>query len=317
VGQARTGLEAVDMASTLRPDLITMDVQMPGMDGLAATREIMTHTPTPIIIVSSLARERDNHLSLEATRAGALMVLPKPEGPGGDSFQAQRSQLIAMTKAMAQVKVVRRWQRASAAPERLRNNAAKGGRARLVAIATSTGGPAALHEILSGLDALFPAPILVVQHIARGFVNGLANWLDTVTALRVKIAEPGELPLPATVYIAPDDYHLGVDHDARIDLSTAPPIGQFRPSGTFLFESVAAVLGGDVAALILTGMGNDGVAGLQAVRERGGRIAAQDEASSIVYGMPGEAVKAGLADTVLPLAEIPAWLVRQCTGGAP
>jgi two-component system chemotaxis response regulator CheB len=172
-----------------------------------------------------------------------------------------------------------------------------------VAVATSTGGPAALQTVLSGLQARFPVPIVVVQHITPGFTTGLVDWLDSVCPIRIQLAQHGEVLRAGTVYLAPDGRHLGVS--GRIaELSDAPPIGGFRPSGTFLFESVALAYGASAIAVILTGMGEDGVTGLRAVRRAGGRVIAQDEASSVVFGMPGAAIAAGLADVVLPLDAI-------------
>ena len=320
VSQAKDGIEAVAMADRLRPDLITMDVQMPGMDGLSATQAIMTRFPTPIIIVSSQADLRQAELSLEATRAGALIVLPKPVGPNAPGFAAQRDQLVSMAKAMSKVKVVRRWSstgdRVLTPPSMPRISERTSGRqrAQIVAIAASTGGPAAIRDILATLPKEFPVPIVVVQHIAKGFVGPLAHWLDGAGPLRVTVANEGDALRPATVYIAPDDSHLGVAASRSgaltVALSKEPPIGSFRPSGTHLFESVAAAAGAGVVAAILTGMGDDGVRGLQAVRLAGGRVIAQDEASCVIYGMPREAVRAGIVDIISPLSDIAGHLTQ-------
>jgi two-component system chemotaxis response regulator CheB len=181
-------------------------------------------------------------------------------------------------------------------------------------VATSTGGPAALHRLLSDLPGDFAAPVLVVQHITHGFTAGLADWLNKVSALHVKVALDGE-PLAAnTVYLAPDDRHLGLGDRRTVSLSAAPAVGGFRPSGTFLFESAARVFGAAAVAVILTGMGEDGVAGLQAVRRAGGPVIAQDEKSCVIFGMPGAAVAAGLADLVLPLDAIAPRLVELVSG---
>jgi two-component system chemotaxis response regulator CheB len=173
-----------------------------------------------------------------------------------------------------------------------------------VASATSTGGPAALQRMLAGLPGGLPAPILVVQHITVGFTDGLAAWLGSISPSRVKVAQEGEPLAAGTVYIAPDDRHLGVSDRGAVALSDAPPIGGFRPSGSHLFESVARAFGPSAVAVIMTGMGEDGVAGLRAVRQAGGRVIAQDEDSSVVFGMPRAAIAAGLAHVVLPLDDI-------------
>ena len=317
VGQAKNGLEAVELAKRLRPDLITMDVHMPVMDGFTATKEIMVEAPTPIIIVSSSASERDVGLSFNALRAGALMVIPKPDDPGSPQFNGRQEQFLAMAKAMADVRVVRRWSRPPApggvppARPRPRPTGAVG----LVAIAASTGGPAALQRILADLPADFPVPILVVQHIARGCTGGLADWLGASCGLRVKVATPHEPLAPRTVFLAPDDRHLGVGDGQRIAVLDAPPVAGFRPAASFLFESAARALGPAVAAVILTGMGSDGAAGLEAVRAGGGYVIAQDGASCVVNGMPAAAVEAGVVDAVLPPEDIALRLVGLVRGG--
>lgn len=307
VGEARNGDEAVALAESLRPDLVTMDVHMPGMDGLTATKEIMIRAPTPIVIVTSSARSRDVEASLATLRIGALDLLQKPSSPAAPDFEATAKRLVAAVKAMSQVKVVRHWRQGpSPAPTpRVPPSTAPGTpaelRARVVAIASSTGGPAALQQVLSALPAGFAAPILVVQHITSGFTSGLARWLDSSCTLRVKVAEADEALAPGTVYIAPDDRHLGASDKATVVLSGTAPVGGFRPSGTFLFESVARAFGASALAVILTGMGDDGVLGLHAVRKAGGRVIAQDEPSSVIFGMPRAAVEAGLANLVLPI----------------
>ena len=320
VGEATTGREAVEMTERLLPDLITMDVQMPVMDGLEATKQIMVRSPRPIIIVSSTARGDDVELSLEAMRAGALMVLPKPEGPSTPGFDADRRQLVSMVRAMSQVKVVRRH--GSVAPFSADTppqhpvwivpprsaSARSSALIKLVAIGASTGGPAAIRTILADLPRDFPVPILVVQHIAHGFTAGLAHWLGGDTPLRVKVAEFGERTEAGTVYIAPDDRHLGCQLDGagdiRIKLDNAAPVGAFRPSVSYLFQSVADTLGAAALGVILTGMGDDGVAGLRVMKACNARVFAQDEASSVIYGMPREAARAGVVDAVLGLNSI-------------
>jgi two-component system chemotaxis response regulator CheB len=309
VGEAVHGAEAVEMSSRLRPDLITMDIHMPVMDGFTATKHIMARSPTPIIIVSSSTSGPDVEHSLNAIQAGALMLLPKPDNPASSRFDYRRTELVTMAKAMASVKVVRRWNSAPvAAPPRPQGHA--GGTVRIVAIAASTGGPAALHRIFSSLPRDFRAPIVVVQHITAGFIGGLADWLRGSCPLEVSVAEHGEELRPGHVYLAPDTRHLGVTSTGRIAISDEPPRNGFRPSGDHLFESVAAAYGSSVAGIVLTGMGADGVEGLRSVKAAGGHVLAQDEASSIVYGMPKEAVAAGIVDAVLSLDDMAPRLVH-------
>jgi len=168
-----------------------------------------------------------------------------------------------------------------------------------------------MHRLFSGLPGDLPVPVLVVQHMAPGFVGGFAAWLNSVTPLRVKVAEDGEPLGPGVVYLAPDVRHLGVSTDSRVVLSDKLPVEGFRPSATFLFESAAESFKASVLAIVLTGMGEDGVAGLRAVREAGGRVYAQDEASSVVFGMPRKAVEAGLVDAVLSPEDMAARVMEE------
>lgn len=302
VGEAANGLEAVELTVRLKPDVVTMDVRMPVMDGLAATEEIMTVAPTPIVIVSGSFDRRDVELSMNALRAGALAVLPKPSGPAAPGFSEECRQLVATVKSMAAVKVVRRW-RGRSPVEPTPRSIPRSAPPAVVAMAASTGGPAALQRILSSLPADFPVPVLVVQHIAAGFVGGLTDWLDAASFLRVKVADDGEPLLAGTAYLAPDGRDLGVSDRGRASL-TGPRTGNSWSSATSLFDSVANAYGSSTLAVILTGMGRDGLAGLLAVKRAGGRVIAQDEETSVVFGMPGAAVEAGVADLVLPLGSI-------------
>jgi two-component system chemotaxis response regulator CheB len=302
------GASAITRAVELSPDLIIMDVHMPIVDGLDATKEIMREAPTPIVMVSGSASTRDVALGLSAMQAGALMLMGKPRSPAAPEYADDCRQLLSMGKAMAAVKVVRRWGGGAAAkhgqPQPSAETAAGSRRVRLIAIGTSTGGPAALHRILIDLRAGIPAPIVVVQHMAHGFIGGLAKWLGANIALRVVVASDGDTLMPGTVYVAPDDAHLGVGADGRVALSHSAPLGGFRPSVDFLFDSFGRVYGAGLLAIILTGMGQDGVEGLRTVKARGGRVIAQDELSSIVFGMNGKAIENRLADEVLPLDTI-------------
>jgi two-component system chemotaxis response regulator CheB len=314
-GEAKDGVEAVELVQRLRPDLVTMDIQMPRMDGLDATRRIMTEVPTPVVVVSTLV-ERDIQTSMAALRAGALAVLQKPVGPESPDFDAESRRLRDTLKAMAEVKVVRRWPERTAppSPPLVPVPTPVVQRPAVVALAASTGGPAALHRVLSELPADFPVPLLVVQHIALGFSQGFATWLGTAGPLPVKVAEDGETLLPGHVYLAPDDRHLGLYGEGRAEVSRGAPVHGFRPSATWLFRSVARAHGPRSLAVVLTGMGQDGLEGVRELREAGGYVLAQDEPSSVVYGMPGVVVGAGLAHEVVPLPSIAARLLQSVRG---
>lgn len=317
VGEARSGREAIELATELRPDVLTMDIEMPEMNGLEATRAIMQRAPVPIVIISATANSRETSLSLDATEAGALAVLGKPGAPGTAGFEAQRDQTVSTVKAMAQVKVVRRWQARPArpTPSRLAEFEVPTPSPRVLAMAASTGGPAVFHQIINALPAGYPVPVLVVQHIASGFTEAFAEWLDSGSRVRVKLAAAGEPATGGTVYVAPEAQHMGLDAEGRIVLDPSGPIGGFAPSATYLFTSVAGSAGAACTAVILTGMGSDGVDGLRHVRSAGGCVLAQDEETSIVFGMPGEAIRAGLASAVLGTPAIIERLLVHANGG--
>jgi two-component system chemotaxis response regulator CheB len=317
VAEAHDGAEAVDLVERQRPDLVIMDVHMPVLDGLEATKQIMIRAPTPIIIVSAVTR-RDVDLSLSATQAGALLALPKPENVGGINFEARGAELRAMARAMAHVKVVRHWSsHVNPLPQpapRPRRRALETPQA--MAIAASTGGPPALRRILMDLPRTLPLPILVVQHIARDFTAGFAEWLAASCALRVKLAEDGEHLTDGVVHVAPDDAHLGVSRDGRVVLSNEPPIAGFRPSATHLFASAGRAYGPRLLAVVLTGMGSDGADGLEEAHAAGAYVIAQNETSSVVYGMAAEAVRRGAVDVELPIERIADRVLAIMSGGA-
>lgn len=306
-GVASSGAAAVELVKRLRPSVAAMGIALGNPNGFDTTKQIMIEAPTPIVIIADHDDVRQVEISIRALRAGALQVLSLPEEEGG-AGPALRS-FLSTIKALAEVKVVRHWPRGhlqKPAPSHLE---AKPRKVRAIGIAASTGGPAALQRILSDLPADFPVPILVVQHIALGFIEGFVDWLQTVCSLVVKIATDGALLLPHTVYFAGDRAHMGIAGNSRIVLDDGAPIGGFKPSASFLFRSMADSFGEAGVGVMLTGMGQDGIEGLRALHVAGGRVIAQDEASSIVFGMPGAAVKAGLTDDVVALPGISAKLM--------
>jgi len=308
VGVARNGEEAVRLAHRLQPDVITMDVHMPGMDGYETTRRIMTETPRPIVMVSASFDKSERDMTFNALKSGALSVLEKPtmyDPPEVYDY------LIHQLKLMAEVKVVRRWAAPAAksggtrpfaaSPALARNGQTK---TRLVAIAASTGGPGMLAQILGQLPADFAAPIIIVQHITPGFGESLAQWLNQQTPLTVRLANPTDEPQPGQVLIAPDDQHLTINSLGVVALNRQPSLHGVRPSADYLFESAARVFGATAIGVILTGMGSDGAAGLLQLRQAGARTIAQDEQTCVVFGMPAVAIKLGAAEQVLPVGKI-------------
>ncbi|MBI5330618.1 MAG: chemotaxis-specific protein-glutamate methyltransferase CheB [Betaproteobacteria bacterium] len=313
VGRARNGREAVTLTHELKPDLVTMDIRMPVMDGFDATRMIMATQPLPIVVISSSVDDEELRITFRAIEEGALAVIEKPRGLGHPDFERVRRELVETVRAMAEVKVVRRRRPQPGKAIFQTRTPRRGVRYEAVGLALSTGGPQALSTLLSGMPVGYPLPLLVVQHISPGFVGGLVSWLRGQTLLEARLAETDMPLLPGTVYVAPDGHHLEA---ARTEgglvarLSLAPPVDRFRPSATALFHSLARCCGASAIGGIFTGMGADGTEGLIALHRAGGHVFAQDEDSAVVYGMPGAARAAGCVDQVVPLARIPTHLIE-------
>ena len=309
VGEAGDGKRAIELCQALRPDVVTMDMMLPVMTGLAATEYIMAHCPTPILIVSSSTNRGELFKTYDALAAGALEVLEKPQGNASDATWGQR--FITTVKLISRVRVIThlraRLGTLGRAQVRRHEEPSPAGRQRLeiVAFGASTGGPGAVVEILRTLPDSFPLPVLLVLHIGEPFGAAFADWLDRQTSHRVSYARDGDVirDRPGEVLMAPPDFHLVV-RGGRVRLTVDEERHSCRPSVDVLFESIAGEYGPAAVACLLTGMGRDGAAGLLAVRRAGGMTIAQDEATSIVYGMPREAVVLGAAESVLPLGQI-------------
>lgn len=316
VGQAKDGEEAVRLTCELKPDVITMDIHMPVLDGFETTKRIMVESPTPIVIVSASTMVREVAAGMKALRAGALALVRKPPGPDSTDYETAARELVETVKCMADVKVVRHYGGRSTIqspteapkPKQLSPKLRPTSQSKILAIAASTGGPPAIQQVISSLPADFPLPILVVQHMAKGFTNGFAVWLDSVVALDVKVADDQERPLPGTVYVAAEGFHLELRNEQAIKLSPCEAGERFCPSADRMFRAVGETFGEASIAVILTGMGDDGVDGLQILKQHGGRVIAQDRATSVVFGMPGSAIEAGVVDQVSPLDHISAMI---------
>lgn len=319
IGTAKDGEEAIKEVRDKKPDVVTMDIHMPKMDGFEATRVIMETCPAPIVIVSASWDPREVEKTFMAMEAGAVAAIRKPVGIVHPHYENQARELIQLIKLMSEVKLVRRRSRAKLPGDMpgiplISESLPAIKDIKAVTIGASTGGPPVIETILSGLPNDFPAPILIVQHIASGFVRGFADWLANSSRISVNIAVQGEFFLPGNAYIAPDDVHMGVEIDGKIILSKCEPENGLRPSVSYLFRSVAEVFGKSSVGILLSGMGKDGAYELKTMREKGAITIAQDKASCVVYGMPGEAVTLGAAMHVLAPEAI-VFLLRRLMGG--
>ena len=314
VGAACDGEEALQLIPKLKPDVICTDLHMPKMDGLEFTRVVMVKFPCPILVISvSVEEGDDDHNIFRLFEAGAVDVFPKPDGGARFDYDKFTADLIHKIKILAGVFVFHRH--SVATPEIFQASKTDyvpktQQPVNILVIGASTGGPQALHTVLNRLPADFPVPIVCVQHISEGFAQGLVDWLDSQCKLRVKFAEKGERPSPGTVYFPPERNHLEFDAIRHFKLSGNHTVEGHCPSVTVTFNSAAKYYGSSVAAVLLTGMGSYGAEGMQTIAQSGGLTIAQNEATSVVFGMPKVAIELGAAQHVMALDEIPRVLNR-------
>lgn len=315
VGAVESAEEGLVQLDALRPDVISLDIRLPGMNGLDATLQIMAKRPTPIVVVAANVDDDELNIAMNALRAGALAVVEKPVGVTNAAFESMAQHLCTQLAIMSQVKVVRqgidRGLRFGTAEPPVARRPAKG--YSLVGIVSSTGGPQALVQLLGSLGKDFPLPILLVQHITASFLEGFVSWLSGVTPFKVRIAHGGDVPEPGTVYVPPADRHLAL-RGGKLELVDSPPLHSQKPSGSVLLSSLAKDLGRRAIGVVLTGMGSDGADGMAELHKAGGHTIAEDESTCVVFGMPAAAAKLGAVKDMLPLPRIAQRLV-QLAGG--
>ncbi|BAQ66041.1 chemotaxis-specific protein-glutamate methyltransferase CheB [Geminocystis sp. NIES-3709] len=317
VGTARTGVEALELIPKVKPDVICTDLMMPKMNGLELTRAIMASNPKPILVISACVQDEDKNNVFQLLDAGAVDVFPKPRTGNIEDYELITEKLLTKIRVLSGVKVFTK--RSKNTSPILTNNGipvktnlentnttsssfVKG--IKVVAIASSTGGPQAFQEVLSQFPANFPVPILCVQHISSGFLDGFINWLKQYCNLPVVVARTGEIPQKSNIYFPPERQHLQLDAQGRFYCVEGVAVDGHCPSATVLFQNVARYYGSASLGVLMTGMGRDGALGLLTLKQKGAYTIAQDEATSVVFGMPQEAIRLGASKIVLPLPNI-------------
>ncbi len=302
-GEASNGVEAIKMVEQVKPHVISMDIQMPRMDGIEATKEIMATKPIPIVVVSAGLGQKEVDFAMLAIEAGALAALEKPTASPQDA--EKREEFLRLLRLMARVHVIRRNPNLSPSvslPAPIKVNAKT--HPEIVVIGASAGGPGALAQTLGHLPKDFPLPILVVQHLSADFVTGFADWLSRRCQLDVRIPIQGDLPTAGTIWIAPGGKHMSLSADGRVMLHSEKGIYRHQPSIDILFENVSKVFGAQAIGILLTGMGDDGAAGLLTLYKQGARTIAQDEETCVIFGMPAAAIERKAVEYVLPIQQI-------------
>lgn len=314
---AASGEEAMRLLHQVSPDVISLDIRLPGMNGFEVTRRVMTERPTPIVVCSASVESSELRITMNALRAGALSVVEKPVGESHAEYETMALRLCNQLAIMSEVKVIRQRSllQAKAPSPPCKSDAVSvsaGGRHTLIGIVASTGGPNALATILGALPREFPVPIVIVQHIAPSFADGFIDWLGTVCSLNVVKACSGIEPQPDHVYVAPGDAHLRI-RSSHLEVWNGPPVCHQRPSGNVLFHSMAQTLGPRALGVLLTGMGEDGAEGLHAVRAAGGYTIAEHQSTAVVYGMPAAAERLNAACDLVRLYDIGGRLTQVST----
>lgn len=313
VGTAKNGKEAIRLTKLLKPDLITMDIQMPEMNGIEATKFIMSQYPTPIVIISSNLNNKNSNMTFEAFDAGAISVLEKPVNIFSPEFQNEKRKIIDTLRNMAGIKVIKRrfHSKKIVSPNLSTPSINLSKEYEVIVIGSSIGGPQALKSILGKLPADFPIPIVIVQHMTKGFINNFAQWLDNNILLQVKTPKENEVLKSGTVYFAPDNCHLEISRRQNkliAKLTHSEPVSGFSPSITVLFQSAAKICGKNAIGILLTGMGNDGAKGMLDLKHANAHTLIQDKESAVVFGMAGVALSLGAVDEIVQLDQIADYL---------
>lgn len=317
VGTAQDGLEAVEFVKKTKPDVITMDINMPRMDGFEATLKIMQENPIPIVIVSGDYNIADTVKTFKALECGAVAILPRPVGIGNPDFEENVDKFVSTVKLFSQVKVIRRWNKTHH-PIQVKDHLPVSSQTskgidqpiRMIAIGASAGGPLVLQQILRDIPSTIEVPLLIVQHLDIEFAQGYVDWLNILSNIPVKIAKDGDVLLPGVAYMAPGGHHIGVRPYNSILVSNEAPEKGHRPSVAYMFRSVRKVYRNQVLAIILSGMGNDGAEELKLLKDIGAITIAQDFESSLIHGMPGESIRIGAASYVFSPDQIIQFIKR-------